>query len=136
MRGMPTTVTFEDAVASVAAEARGEDLWLAPPELERLGWRLKPEGLCREALCVPVPPAQRAEFVRADGGVNLAALARHRGQVVVHDEARSVWVCGPAGEARRSLVAPDFTLPDLEGRLHSLSQFRGRKVLLNSWASW
>ena len=131
---------FEDAVASVAAEAHGEDLWLAPPELERLGWRLRPEGLCRDALCVPVPPARRTEFVRADGGVNLAALARHRGQAVVHDEAASVWVCGPAGEVRdatrRSLVAPDFTLPDLEGRLHSLSQFRGRKVLLNSWASW
>src|SRR5438128_8233813 len=137
---MPTTVIFEDAVAPVAAEARGEDLWLAPPELQRLGWTLKPEGLCRGPLCVPIPPARRAEFVRADGAVNVAALARHRGQAVVHDEAGSVWVCGPAGEARdatrRSLVAPDFTLPDLDGRLHSLSQLRGRKLLLNSWASW
>jgi len=78
--------------------------------------------------------------VRADGAVNLAALARHRGQAVVHDAERGVWVCGPAGEvrdaARRSLAAPDFTLPDLDGRLHSLSEHRGRKVLLNSWASW
>ncbi len=136
MRPMPTTVIFENAVASVVAEARGEDLWLAPSELERVGWQLKPEGLCRGPLCVPIPPARKAEFVRADGAVNLAALARHRGQAVVHDEAGSVWACGPAGEARGSLVAPDFTLPDLDGRLHSLSQFRGRKVLLNSWASW
>src|SRR5213083_2072386 len=136
MRPMPTTVLFEDAVASVAAEAQDEDLWLAPSELERLGWALEPEGLCRGPLCVPIPPARRAELVRTDGAVNLAALARHRGQAVVHDEAGSVWVCGPAGEARGSLVAPDFTLPDLDGRLHSLSQFRGRKVLLNSWASW
>ena len=26
--------------------------------------------------------------------------------------------------------APDFTLPDQDGRLHSLSEFRGRKVVL------
>src|SRR5437870_3210515 len=137
---MSTTVIFEDAIAAVPAEVRGEDLWLAPSELARLGWALKPEGLCRGPLCVPVPAARRADFVRADGAVNLAALARHRGQAVVHDAERGVWVCGPAGEvrdaARRSLAAPDFTLPDLDGRLHSLSEHRGRKVLLNSWASW
>ena len=137
---MPTTVIFEDAVAPVAAEARGEDLWLAPPALGRLGWTLKPEGLCRGPLCVPVPPARRAEFVRTDAAVNLAALARHRGQPIAHDAEGRVWVFGRPGElrdaTRRSLVAPDFTLPDLDGRLHSLSQLRGRKVLLNSWASW
>jgi hypothetical protein len=45
----------------------------------------------------------------------------------------------PAEErARRlaSLEAPDFALPDLEGRLHSLSSHRGRKVLLVAYASW
>ncbi len=32
--------------------------------------------------------------------------------------------------------APEFTLPDLEGRPHSLSEFRGRVVVLNYWATW
>jgi len=32
--------------------------------------------------------------------------------------------------------APDFTLPDLEGQMWSLSQFRGRPVLLFFWATW
>src|SRR5438093_9426937 len=100
MRPMPTTVLFEDAVASVAAEAQDEDLWLAPSELERLGWALEPEGLCRGPLCVPIPPARPAELVRADGAVDLAALARYRGQVDVHDEERSVWVCGRAAPVR------------------------------------
>ena len=35
-----------------------------------------------------------------------------------------------------SLKAPDFTLPDMSGKTHSLSDFRGKKVLLVTWASW
>lgn len=33
-------------------------------------------------------------------------------------------------------AAPDFTLKTLDGRLISLSQFRGEPVLINFWASW
>ena len=32
--------------------------------------------------------------------------------------------------------APDFTVYDLEGNAHKLSDFRGKPVLLNFWASW
>ncbi|MFA5078663.1 MAG: redoxin domain-containing protein, partial [Dehalococcoidia bacterium] len=32
--------------------------------------------------------------------------------------------------------APNFTLRDLKGETVSLSQFRGKKVILNFWASW
>lgn len=30
----------------------------------------------------------------------------------------------------------DFTLPDLDGRAHSLSDYRGKWVLVNYWATW
>ena len=30
----------------------------------------------------------------------------------------------------------DFTLPDIEGRMHSLSDYRGRWVIVNFWATW
>jgi peroxiredoxin len=33
-------------------------------------------------------------------------------------------------------LAPDFELPDLAGRLHTLSELRGKKVFLLFWASW
>jgi hypothetical protein len=59
---------------------------------------------------------------------------------VVRDDAARIWVLGVGAAARsdalRSLEAPDFTLPDLEGRRHSLSDQRGKKVLLVTWASW
>ena len=33
-------------------------------------------------------------------------------------------------------AAPDFTVYDKEGNAHSLSEFRGKPVVLNFWASW
>lgn len=33
-------------------------------------------------------------------------------------------------------LAPDFTVYDLEGNAHSLSDFRGQPVIVNFWASW
>ena len=32
--------------------------------------------------------------------------------------------------------APEFTLPDLEGRIRKLSDFEGKFILLNFWATW
>ena len=32
--------------------------------------------------------------------------------------------------------APDFSLPDLQGRKMGLKQFRGKIILLNFWATW
>jgi hypothetical protein len=65
---------------------------------------------------------------------------RRSGQPVVHDAASHTWVLGTGaaqrGAALSSLEAPDFELPDLSGRAHRLSDYRGRKVFLASWASW
>lgn len=33
-------------------------------------------------------------------------------------------------------TAPDFALTDLDGKLHRLSDHRGKVVLLNFWATW
>jgi peroxiredoxin len=32
--------------------------------------------------------------------------------------------------------APEFALPDIDGEIHRLSDYRGRVVLLNFWATW
>ena len=67
------------------------------------------------------------------------AFARQVQQPVAHDEALHTWYFGLRDDQRQglaSLNAPDFTLPDLAGQRHSLSDFRGKKVLLVTWASW
>ncbi|HBE93375.1 MAG TPA: hypothetical protein DDW55_12980 [Gammaproteobacteria bacterium] len=33
-------------------------------------------------------------------------------------------------------VLPDITLPDMHGTIHKLSDYRGKVVLLNFWATW
>lgn len=38
--------------------------------------------------------------------------------------------------AAPALAAKDFALPDLEGKTHHLSDYRGKWVLVNYWATW
>lgn len=98
-----------------------------------IGWELKPEGLCRGDLCVPV---------RGLGGpeVDLEAAAGAIGSsVLVDPDTGTVAVSVPAQDRRQALVgrrAPDFTLPDLDGTPHTLEQFADRKRLLIAFASW
>jgi hypothetical protein len=138
---VPATIISRDERFDTAnAAILNNDLWLPANELkEAAGWELKPQGFCLGERCVPVPPGREAEFVSGDR-VNLSALARQSGQPLVHDERHSAWSLGQTAEITgaqlRSLQAPDFTLPDLDGQPHSLSDYRGTKVLLMSWASW
>ena len=121
-----------------APGARG--LWLDPETLRRAtGWKLEPAGLCRDDVCVPIDPSLGATLVRGRD-VEASGLWTALRRPVVHDRARSIWVLGEgAADRSRPLdsgVAPDFTLPDATGQLHSLSDFRGKKVFLSTWASW
>src|SRR5262249_23146496 len=103
---------------------------------------LKPQGVCRNELCFPVPKARAAEFTRKENGgtlFNLLAFAQLVKQPVAHDEALATWYFGQRADQRESLAslqAPDFTLPDMAGKMHSLLALRGKKVLLVTWASW
>jgi hypothetical protein len=134
------TFTLLDETRAVAVDAVvGPDgVRLAPEDVrDALGWEVKPQGLCRGATCVPVPPS--SGLARGDG-LDLDTLAALLGRPLAVDAAHRAACLGVAAgdraRALRSLDAPDFTLPDLDGRPHTLSGFRGKKILLVAWASW
>ena len=134
------TVLTDRGAAEVKGETSNDALWLGRAEVEpAIGWSLKPEGFCQDEVCVPIPPGRNADFARADA-VNVAAFWRHMDRPVLRSAAGDVWVLGDSAADRaralKDLQAPDFSLPDLAGRLHSLSEQRGRKVFLTTWASW
>ena len=138
---MPATIIYRDRITLVnSAKIEGENLWISNADLTcATGWELKPQGACLGDRCVPISPDRESNFVRP-GLFNLSALARQLGEASIHDKQHTLWSFSDApdeiGNRLRSLEAPDFTLPDLDGKLHSLSDYRGKKVLLMSWASW
>ena len=122
------------------AKADGDALWMDRADIERTtGWVWKAEGLCRDDTCIPLPRGNDTLLVAGER-LDIAALWRHAGWPAVHDDASRLWVLGEGASRRAdaltSLEAPDFELPDLDGRRHRLSGYRGRRVFLATWASW
>ena len=141
---MAQTVLYDALETELAGATADRDrLWIPLEDLERsTGWTAKPEGLCRREICVPVPADRKAEWFDDERRrLDFAAFAAHLGHAVARDEERGVWSFGPpahrgAPSASGPVAAPDIRLPDLDGTLHSLSDYRGKKVLLYCWSSW
>lgn len=134
----PISIIEDGRTIEVPAEISDGTIRISPDGLrDALGWELKDEGLCRGDVCVPI--RQREALVTSDG-IDLQAFADALGRPLAIDLEERAAAIGTAADdhnARMTNVeAPDFTLPDLEGKLHSLSEHRGKKVLLVAYASW
>ena len=121
--------------ATAAEEVDGRVL-IDPAYLESaIGWALKPEGLCRGDVCVPVRDhealyvGERVDLARVADALDRPFL--HEGGVLVLGEPR--WV---RRRAAQDLEAPDFALPDLDGTIHHLDEWHGKKKLLVTFATW
>jgi AhpC/TSA family len=131
-------ITYGDTEVELdGAEWRGDDVWLPLEGLpSAIGWDVRPEGVCAGEICVPLPPGQ---MWWDDESFNVSAFARHIGLAEACDAQRGI-VAFETPRVRSggtaTIEAPDFTLPDLDGNLHSLSDYRGKKVLLFTWASF
>jgi hypothetical protein len=132
------TLIDQDRTHDVAARVEGGRVLLSAEALrDALGWELHEGTLCNDAMCVPLPAGSRL----GDGGAfDLAEVAATLGRPLALDvDAGAAFLGASAGERAQtlgSLMAPDFTLPDLAGRSHTLSSFRGKKVFMVAWASW
>jgi hypothetical protein len=93
---------------------------------KRLGWDLKPEGLCRDDVCVPLRDRS-----------SMTALASALRRPLVQDPKHNLWAIGPeSGRALVSARAPELTLPAWGGGEFTLSSLHGQKVLIVAWAPW
>jgi hypothetical protein len=145
----PVTVLYSDRTTDIAGALLEPGALLVPEgDLERAtGWNLEGAGLSAGGLAVAAP----REGARAGAGavvcvrdgktyVDLLALARKIDQVAVEERERRVFGFGPVPALRASRLdtaeAPDFALQDRKGRTVRLSDFRGKKVLVITWASW
>lgn len=135
-----TVIDAERGALEADGRIDGDRVLLAPESLETAtGWVLKPEGLCRGLVCVPVRDRDREALV-VEGAIDVAVLADVLRRPVVADVDEAVIAIGiPAterAEAMESLEAPDFELPDLEGETFQFSSLGPRKKLVVTWASW
>ena len=133
----PVTVIAEDTT-TVDGQIDGARVLVSPSSLTTaLGWTLKPEGLCRDDVCVPV---RDRDALRSGDLLDVAAVASALGRQSVVDPGAGLVAVALGTEQRRAalqmLVAPDFELPDLDGTPHRLSEWRGRKRLLHAFSSW
>lgn len=136
----PKTFTLidDDRELALTATTLGERVEIEPASLRKsLGWNVQANGLCRDGICIPLGDSTR--LVGANG-VDIAELAALLDRPLALDIERGVACLGARADDRAeslaSLAAPNFTLPDVDGVPHSLSDYRGRKVLLVAYASW
>jgi hypothetical protein len=143
--GAGVQIIYEGKKSTIAnANVTPQGLWITTRDLAlATGFHIKPQGICRDEMCFPIPAGRKAEFITKKGQItwfNLTRFAELIKQPVAADDKNGVWYFGERVQAHEayleSLNAPDFTLPDQNGKKHSLSDYRGKKVLLLTWASW
>ena len=140
-----TTVLYNDQVIEVTETlADPNDLWVSPEDMTRInGFVLKPEGACLDEICILVDQSKDNDLTVKRGEkrwINLTAFARKLGQAFAVDHDANVWSFGEIPVTRQafldSAVAPDFALEDRDGKTIRLSDLRGKKVMIVTWASW
>lgn len=144
-KGQEITVLYGENAAPIAEALVEKDrLWIPVASLPRAnGFTLKPQGACVDEICIPVKQKGPDSLVRKIKGkpyFDLSGFAAKTGQAESAETAFPAFSYSDVpvlrGRDFAQGIAPEFTLPDRQGRPVSLSQYRGRKVLLLTWASW
>ena len=137
-------------VAFTAPPVLREGKWFVPlePFAKQLGLKVEyPEGtkmavLCSESeLCVPLEfqdIAPQASIGLHKGVVDIDGVTYVQPKLVTEPFGFEIYeVSSNRLEVIQAMhLAPEFTLPDLEGTPRRLRDFRGKKTLLYVWGSW
>ncbi len=109
-------------------------LVLALAGLTGCGKKAEPPAEPNEAAQASAPGAgqEQASMDPLDAAASLFREPSVSLQNVV--KAADPWM--PAAEQWWGKIAPDFTLTDIEGNVHTLSDYRGRNVIVVIWTTW
>ena len=131
------TIVTDDGETTVDATRANGSVRLASAALARAtGWDLKPEGLCRDDVCVPV-----RDTLVVDDAIDLRGFAEALRRPLVVDDEVDLAVLGAstvdrAAEREGMRVPADLALRDLDGNVHHWGELGRKKKLLFAWASW
>src|SRR4051812_33094980 len=126
---MPTILSDdgERTVASTSALSAGDVLAVT-------GYELKPQGLCRDDICVPAPGLDAA------AGIDIGAVAALlRRPLAVDEVTGDVALAAPVDGRDASIVGQsiaDLVLRDLDGNAIAWSTIGRKKKVMVTWASW
>jgi len=103
------------------------------------GWELKPSGLCRGDVCVPL--LGREITAPSDASrIDLDGWAAALGLLTASDEDADVVAVAPAATTHARAVAdgraPSLPLHDVDGNPVAFEDLSGHKRVLVTWASW
>jgi cytochrome c biogenesis protein CcmG/thiol:disulfide interchange protein DsbE len=137
---------LEAAYAAKRAEYAVERCAALPDEFQHLAARRRAEITAayqelRSVIATPLRLAPEAERWRERETILALLLLLLLAMTVpllrgIAVPARTVTATGAEAAALATDVAPDFTVQTLDGQSVSLSDFKGKVVLVNFWATW
>src|SRR5437016_14019711 len=103
-------VIYDGVATQVSASPNpSNDLWITTKDLARATrFVIKPQGVCRDELCFPLPKNRKAEFISNKGSTtwfNLTEFARLIKQPFAADAKNSVWYFGPRPAEQNGYLA-------------------------------
>lgn len=138
------TILANDKITEVIAFPSKENtLWIREEELKAAtGFELKASGACYDPVNICIPLVEEG-FIQMESGskwLNVSKLCKRLEQACISTADQTVWSLGVIPAARKAMLssakAPDFEITDIHGTSIRLSDFKGKKVLLVTWATW
>lgn len=140
---MKITVIANHNYTEIESLEKSSDLWIHENDLTKAtGFELKPSGACYPKLDICIPLFEKGLIHKTTTGswLNMSKLSKALELTCIASDDKKAWSLGVIPQVRQLLLdtgkAPDFEIEDIYGNNICLSDFKGKKVLIVTWATW